>query len=205
MKKGLDGDTVCMKKASVFLKKHSAAICAFVLAGMFILSAVWLRDSGIERKFFGKNGNVQTVNLENGGEEEKTLYPPALGEVIVPYSEEELLFNPTMRVYEVHAGTDFLCPDGQVYCAMDGRVEDVFFDPLLGNTVIVLHENGDRSLYASLSETLVKKGNYVKTAAVIGKSGISAAAEEKTGPHVHFEYLKNGKSQPISFTTAPET
>lgn len=205
MKKGLDGDTVCMKKAIVFLKKHLAAFCAFILAGMFILSAVWLRNSGIERSFLRTDGNIQAANLKNGGEKEEMFYPPALGEVIVPDSGNELLYNPTTRVYETHAGTDFLCPDGRVYCVMDGRVEDVFFDPLMGNTVIVLHGNGDRSVYASLSETYVKKGNYAEAASVIGRSGISALVEEKTGPHLHFEYLKDGKSHPISFTTAPET
>ncbi len=84
-------------------------------------------------------------------------------------------------------------------------MEDVFENPLSGMTVTLLHENGDRSLYASLSETSVVKGNYVKAGKVIGKSGVSAASEEKTGPHLHFEYRKNGKSHPISFTTAPET
>lgn len=205
MKKGLDGDTVCMKKAIVFLKKHMPALCACILAGIFILSAVWLRNSGIERIFSEKNRNVQAVNGKNHSEETEEFCLPALGNVIVPYSAEELLFNPTTRVYETHAGMDFLCPDGQVYCVLDGRTEEVFWDPLLGNTVIVLHENGDRSVYASLSESLVSEGKYLKAGDVIGKSGTTAACEEKTGPHLHFEYLKNGKSQPISFTTAPRS
>lgn len=205
MKKGLDDDTDCMEKAIVFLKKHLPALCACVLAGIFALSAVWLRNSGIEKMTLGKNRNVQTVNGKNHLEKAENFCLPALGDVIVPYTAEELLFNPTTRVYEIHAGMDFLCPDGQAYCVMDGRVEDVFFDPLWGNTVVVLHENGDRSVYASLSETSVKKGKLLKAGDVIGKSGTTAAAEEKTGPHLHFEYRKNGKSQPISFTTAPET
>lgn len=205
MKKALDGDTECMKKVILFLKRHLPALCACVLAGIFILSAVWLRNSGIERIFSGKRGNVQAVNLKNNVEEENAFCLPALGNVMVPYSAEELVYNPTTRVYEIHAGTDFMCPDGLAYCVMNGRVEDVFFDPLLGNTVSVLHENGDQSLYASLSEALVKKGAYIKAGDAVGKSGTTAAVEEKIGPHLHFEYRKNGKSYPISFTTAPET
>lgn len=205
MKKGLDGDNKSMKKVILFLKKHLPALCACVLAGIFILSAVWLRDSGIEKLFSGKNGNMQAANMKTGGEAETVFHPPALGNVIVPYSPEELIYNPTTRVYETHAGTDFLCPDGKVYAIADGRVEDVFENPLSGMTVTLLHENGDRSLYASLSETSVVKGNYVKMGKVIGKSGVSAASEEKMGPHLHFEYLKDGKTHPISFTTAPET
>ena len=205
MKTGLDGDTESMKKAILFLKKHMAALCACMLACIMILSAVWLRDSGVRRAFSGKRGNVQAENLKNGGEEEKSFHPPAMGNAIVPYSAQELMYNPTTRVYEIHEGTDFLCPDGRVYCVLDGRVEDVSFDPLWGNMVVVRHEDDGASVYASLEEALVRKGSYVKAGDIIGKSGDSAAIERETGAHLHFEYRKNGKSQPISFTTAPET
>lgn len=186
-------------------KKHAPAICAFVLAGIFVLSAVWLRSSGIQRLFPKKTEMAQSIHHRNNDEEESRLHPPALGNVILAFSEEEMVYNPTTRVYEIHAGTDYLCPDANVYCIMDGRVADAFFDPLWGHTVCVLHENGDKSVYASLSEILVRKESPVRMGDVIGKSGISAAIEEKTGPHLHFEYIKNGKSYPISFTTAPDT
>ena len=205
MKQGLDGDTECMKKAMVSLKRHLPALCACVLAGIFILSAVWLRNSGMEKLALGKNRVVQPENAESRPEAAEKFRLPALGDVIVPYTADELIFNPTTRVYETHAGMDFLCPDGQAYCVTDGRVEDVYFDPVWGNTVVVLHENGDKSVYASLFEASVKKGKRVKAGDVIGKCGTTAAAEEKYGPHLHFEYRKNGKSRPISFTSAPET
>lgn len=205
MKKGLDGDTFRMKKIFLFLKKHMPALCALVLAGMFVLSAVWLRASGLEKAFSGVSGEGEGAEIKETADEEEAFHPPALGDVIAPFSENELMYNPTTRVYEIHTGTDFLCSDGNVYCVADGRVEDVFYDPLWGNTIILLHENGDQSVYASLSESLVKKGAYTKKGDVIGKSGASAAVEEKTGPHLHFEYMKTGKSHPIAFTIVPET
>ena len=205
MKKGLDGDTIIMKKGFLFVKKHAAALSACALAGIFALSAFWLRSSGVERAFLAKTEKTETTVFRSGAQEESVFYSPAAGNVIVPFSADTLQYNPTTRVYEIHAGMDFLCPDGNVYCVADGRVEALLSDPLWGNTIIVLHENGDKSLYASLSETLVRKGQNVKTGDVIGKSGTSALIEQETGPHLHFEYRIDGKSSPISFTTGPET
>ena len=193
-----------MKKVISFVKKHAPALCACVLAGVFALSAVWLRASGVERVFLSQKEKAPNPGLEDKREIENKMHPPSAGDVLVRFSNEELSYNSTTRVYEIHAGTDFFCPDGKVFSVMDGRVEDVFYDFLWGNTIIVLHENGDKSLYASLSDVFVSKGNRVRAGDVIGKSGTSAAIEEKTGPHLHFEYIKNGKSYPISFTTAPE-
>ena len=194
-----------MKKLILFIKTHAPLICACTLAGILALSAVWLRDGLAER--------AKTENpLNKAHEPEKTkaqtpplYHPPALGDIVVPYSPDTLLLNATTRVYETHPGADYLCPDQSVYAVLDGRVESVKTDPMYGLTVVVLHENGDKSLYASLSESNAKPGARVKAGDKIGKAGTSAAIEAAIEPHLHFEYMKSGKSVPFSFTTAPET
>lgn len=194
-----------MKRYILFIKSHAPLICACILAGILALSAVWLRDGVFERK---KKGTSVQVSNDPGKADAHALplyHPPALGEIVFPYASDALLLNATTRVYETHSGTDYLCPDKRVYAVSDGRVESVKNDPMYGLTVVLLHENGDKSLYASLSGSNVKADMRVKMGDTIGECGTSAAIEAEIGPHLHFEYWKSGKSVPFSFTTAPES
>lgn len=195
-----------MKKIVLFLKNHAALICACILACILALSAVWLRSAGVRLSLSKRLSLSDQAAFPTGAPDQAvSVHPPALGEVIVPYEADALVFNTTTRVYETHPGTDFLCPDGRVYAVSDGRVTQVKNDPLYGLTVVLSLDNGDQAVYASLSEAHVKAGGRVKKGDVIGKCGQSALSEAEIGPHLHFEYLKNGKSHPIPFTTAPET
>lgn len=57
-----------------------------------------------------------------------------------------------------------------------------------GNCVIISHGNGLATLYAHLSQILVKTNDQVKVNQVIAKSGNSGRS---TGPHLHYEVHKN--------------
>lgn len=58
-----------------------------------------------------------------------------------------------------------------------------------GNTVIVDHENGMKSLYAHMSKINVGVGNEVRAGSTIGYIGLTG---HTTGPHVHVEVSDNG-------------
>ena len=195
-----------MKKIVMMVVRYAPLICACILVGILALSAVWLRSSiagGVSSK--GEK-TTENQNLTSPVSEAVAgFHPPALGDIIVPYQADALVFNSTTRVYETHSGVDFLCPDKRVYAYFSGRVERVTEDPLYGLTMVLFSDSGDQAVYASLSETLVKTGARVKAGDVIGVCGATAACEAEIGPHLHFEYIKNGKSHPIAFTTAPET
>jgi len=66
-----------------------------------------------------------------------------------------------------------------------------------GNLVEINHGDGYVTRYAHNERTLVKVGDTVKrgeTIALMGSTGHS------TGPHVHFEVLRNGRQvDPLSF------
>lgn len=57
-----------------------------------------------------------------------------------------------------------------------------------GNCIIVSHGNGLATLYAHLSELLVKNNQKVKVNQIIAKSGNSGRS---TGPHLHYEVHKD--------------
>jgi peptidoglycan hydrolase-like protein with peptidoglycan-binding domain len=85
-----------------------------------------------------------------------------------------------------HTGLDYPAPTGTVVSAA-GRGTVVFagWDTGgYGNTVIVEHPLGVRSLYAHLSRIGVNKGSAVSAGDTVGRVGSTGVS---TGPHLHFE------------------
>ncbi len=76
---------------------------------------------------------------------------------------------------------------------LDGTVNDVKEDKLLGKIVEIKHDNHLTSVYQSLSDVSVKKGDTVKQGQQIGKSGTSNV-EKELGNHLHFELIDNGQT-----------
>ncbi len=66
-----------------------------------------------------------------------------------------------------------------------------------GQMVEINHGNGYVTRYAHNQESVVKVGDVVSRGQTIAKMGSSGRS---TGPHVHFEILKNGKAQdPVKY------
>ena len=58
-----------------------------------------------------------------------------------------------------------------------------------GNCIMIDHGNGYVTLYGHLNYIGVSNGQTVSQGSVIGQVGSTGAS---TGPHLHFEVLKNG-------------
>ena len=113
---------------------------------------------------------------------------PVSGETLSDYSMDCLSYNETTRDWRVHNGVDLAAEEGtQVMAAADGEVYTVYEDDTLGHTVVIRHNGGYTTCYASLSETiLVKPGDVVTLGQAIGYVGATALVETVLGPHVHF-------------------
>lgn len=112
------------------------------------------------------------------------------------YSSDELLYNATLKQWEVHRGMDFQAASGSsVYSILDGKVIDVYSNVLEGSVVVVEHDNGWVSSYASLNdEVKVKKGDVVNRGQELGTVSDTASSELEAGAHLHFAIEDNGKS-----------
>ena len=96
------------------------------------------------------------------------------------------------NTYMQNSGTDFVGEKVfDVVAVLDGSVTDVKEDETLGKVVEIKHENGYISIYQSLSEVSVKKGDMVTQGQVIGKSGTNEL-DKDMGNHIHFELYVNG-------------
>jgi murein DD-endopeptidase MepM/ murein hydrolase activator NlpD len=90
-----------------------------------------------------------------------------------------------------HAGVDFAGKDrSDVIAVASGVVTHAGKRYGYGEMVEITHGDGYVTRYGHHSEVLVETGDIVKKGQVIGKMGSSGRS---TGPHVHYEVLKNGR------------
>ncbi len=90
-----------------------------------------------------------------------------------------------------HAGVDFAGRDGsEVITVASGVVTYAAKRSGYGKMVEINHGDGFATRYGHHAEVLVSAGDIVKKGQVIGTMGTSGRS---TGPHVHFEVLKNGR------------
>jgi len=92
----------------------------------------------------------------------------------------------------VHHGLDIAGEMGELIRAGEsGVVTTVGYLPFYGNTVIIDHGGGYKTLYGHASEYLVKKGDIVEKGQPIARVGSTGRS---TGPHLHFEVRINNKA-----------
>jgi len=100
-------------------------------------------------------------------------------------------FHPVLRVWRKHKGVDYGAARGTpVRCVASGVVTFSGWYGEYGNLVWVKHDNGLVSKYGHLSKILVKTGRRVTQRDCVGLVGMTGLA---TGPHLHFELLKNDR------------
>jgi len=127
---------------------------------------------------------------------------------------ESALILHNNRYYQ-STGVDIVYPNGEAFdvlAALSGTVSEVKEDPLLGNVVVLTHDNGVTTYYASLGEVGVKAQDEVKQGDVIGTAGENIFGQNN-GVHVHFEIRKDEKvfnpeeffNQPVSKLESTES
>lgn len=139
----------------------------------------------------------QSVNqTEPAGKKPAKRVSPVSGETVGQYAMETLAYNQTTRDWRVHDGLDIAAEAGtQVCAAADGTVYTVYEDETMGMTVVLSHDGGYSTKYASLDANVaVAPGDTVTAGQVIGYVGDTALLESAVGAHVHFGVSCNGES-----------
>ena len=120
---------------------------------------------------------------------------PLAGEITKDYAMDCLSYNETTRDWRVHNGVDIAAQEGTPVCAAaDGTVYTVYNDETMGMTVVIRHDGGYITKYASLAEDVsVKAGDKVTAGQTIGQVGSTALLENAVGDHLHFSVTCNGE------------
>ena len=98
--------------------------------------------------------------------------------------------HPILRRRHFHTGIDIAVSYKAIRSARKGRVVYAGYLGSYGKVVVVRHDSVYKTLYAHLSRIKVRSGRYINKGKVIGISGNTGRS---TGPHLHFEVIKNGR------------
>ncbi|MFO7612847.1 MAG: peptidoglycan DD-metalloendopeptidase family protein [Clostridia bacterium] len=99
--------------------------------------------------------------------------------------------HPIFHEWRMHTGIDIGAAQGaNIIAANTGTVVMAGFSTGYGNKVVVDHGGGIMTLYAHASRILVSVGQNVEKGQVIALIGSTGWS---TGPHLHFEVIKEGQ------------
>ena len=136
------------------------------------------------------------VNADGlGGESNAVLRMPVSGRVTSSFGQR---FHPILGYTRMHEGVDLRAAAGTaIVAAADGRVVAVGWRGGYGRQVAILHGGEIETTYSHMSAIAAHAGELVRRGQLIGYVGASGLA---TGPHLHFEVIKNGR--PVNPLTA---
>ena len=129
------------------------------------------------------------VNADGvGGEGEHGMRLPVSGRITSGFGER---FHPILGYARMHKGVDLAASYGApITAAGPGKVVAAGWAGGYGREVVIAHGDGVQSRYGHMSRLAAYPGEMVRQGQVIGYVGSSGLS---TGPHVHYEVLKNGR------------
>ena len=116
-------------------------------------------------------------------------------ELTKDFSSTNLKYNSTLKQWDSHKAVDLKAEEGStVFTVLSGKVESIKNDYLKGTIVTISHDDGFKTVYASLNqEVLVDVGGVLSQGDAIGYVSSTAKGELADGSHLHFEMYKDGK------------
>lgn len=123
-----------------------------------------------------------------------TKNEPGVGTGSFRYPVENVGISCEWGCYYGHRGTDFIDQYnswGDVYAADNGVIEEVGYNGISGNYVVINHNNGYETYYGHMNVPCdLPEGTVVSKGDVIGHIGMTGLA---TGPHVHMYFKVDGE------------
>lgn len=140
-----------------------------------------------------KNG-VSAYYSPQGQRGEQTIAPKpvkAIPRLSSPYGWRR---HPVLMYRSFHSGADLACPRGTpIYAGADGVITQIGRKGAYGKYIRIRHADGYETAYGHMSgfRKNLKRGSKVKRGEVVAYVGATGRA---TGPHLHYEVWKNGKT-----------
>ena len=142
---------------------------------------------------FKKSDGTTGYYDENGNGAVKSLKRTPINNAKITSSFSGGRKHPVLGYTRAHKGVDFRAPTGTpIPAAGAGRVVARSYNRGHGNFVKIRHNGTFETLYAHMSKFAkgVNVGTNVRQGQIIGYSGSTGLS---TGPHLHYEIIKNGK------------
>ena len=156
-----------------------------------ILYANLVLKSGVSLKLYrfeNEKGEIEYFD-ETGKSAQKLLMKTPIegARISSGYGKRK---HPILGYNVAHRGVDFAAPKGTpVYAAGNGSIEEKGRKGAYGKYINIRHANNYKTAYAHLSK-FAKTSGRVKQGQIIGYVGSTGRS---TGPHLHYEIIRNGK------------
>jgi murein DD-endopeptidase MepM/ murein hydrolase activator NlpD len=169
-----------------------------ILAGKYV-------NSGKEYYVFyfdGEKDNEGYFDEEGNSVQKLFLKAPVAFKYISSGFTTGLRYVEAFNVSTGHRAIDYAAPSGTpIRSVGDGTITSAGWNGSYGYMVSVRHNGTYSTNYAHMSKMAVKKGAKVKQGDVIGYVGSTGFS---TGPHLHYEMVKNGiKINPLTEVLPP--
>ncbi|MEG1971787.1 MAG: M23 family metallopeptidase [Oscillospiraceae bacterium] len=187
---------------SVFLTAVTQSVLMFLMAVIFFISTVQLDNKGLKMVLNGEDKlSAAAALIKDEKSDSENFMDKVLGEAIftsagaLPVSgsitsDFGVRENPVLGGMELHSGIDIGAAYGsRVVAAFPAICEKVGVSSVYGNYVILDHGNF-KTKYCHLSSTPISQSIRLRAGELVGFVGDSGIA---TGPHLHFEIIKNEK------------
>lgn len=142
---------------------------------------------------FRKSDGTSGYYDENGNGAIKSLKRTPINNAKITSNFSRKRKHPVLGYTRAHKGVDFRAPTGTpIPAAGAGRVVARGYNKGHGNFVRLRHNGSFETLYAHMSKFAkgVVVGTNVRQGQIIGYSGSTGMS---TGPHLHYEIIKNGQ------------
>mgnify|MGYP005777963601 FL=1 len=120
-------------------------------------------------------------------EEEVAFALPVDGEILMAYSPDHAIYDPTLDQYHTSDSVSLkAAQDSAVTAAAGGTVASVATEDGGNTTVTLVHENGWQTTYGQLKDVALTEGEWVKPGQTIGLVAKADRASTALGDHVEF-------------------
>lgn len=149
------------------------------------------RDKHTAFLLMGSNGKKIGYYNSKGRDLRKAFLKNPVDYVRITSKFNPKRFHPVLKKWKAHRGVDYGGPVGTpIRATGNGKLTRRGWSNTYGNVVYIQHANKYMTVYAHLSKFgKFKKGQRVKQGQIIGYLG---ATGRVTGPHLHYEFRKNG-------------
>ncbi len=184
-----------------------------VVYGLFAVSFLCIMGSLIAINFIAPKEGNKVLGISKGILDYKYQLPvlKTNDTIIRPYYESEI--SPELKFYDINAEEEtqqksliyyegtYIQSTGVAYiksipfdviAVLDGTVKEVRGDEILGNIVVIEHQNGYVSTYQGVDDIKISEGSPIVQGQVIAKSSTSNIFKD-LGNHLYFELSKNGE------------
>ena len=163
-----------------------------VETGPILYAALWVSNQKIELyRYEAQDGPTDYLDANGKSARKALMRTPINGARLS--SGFGMRKHPILGYSRMHQGLDFAAPRGTpVLAAGDGVIERVGRNGSYGKYVRIRHNGTYQTAYAHLNSYAksMKTGKRIRQGQVIGYVGSTGRS---TGPHLHYEILKNGK------------